>query len=60
MKGLNQALLGSWFRHGSGRKFGSSIELSGSLVPFGSVGPLLDKACAIINKQTSKEFCFPK
>lgn len=38
------------------------MELSGSLVPLGSVWPLLDKTCAIINKQASKEliFDFPK
>lgn len=62
MEGLNQAFLGSWLHHGLESKLGSSTELSGSLVPLGSVGPLLDKTCAIINKQASKEliFDFPK
>lgn len=62
MEGLNQALLGSLFHHGSGRKFGSSVEHSGSLVPLGSMGPLIDKIRAIINKQASKELIldFPK
>lgn len=62
VEGLNQSLLGSWFHHGLGRKLGSSTELSGSSVPLGSVGPLLDKTCAIINKQTRKELIldFPK
>lgn len=55
MEGLNQALLGSLLHHESGRKIGSSIELSGSLVPLDSVGPLLGKTCPLINKQVSKE-----
>lgn len=62
MERLNQALLGSLVHHGSGRKLGSSTELSGGLVPLDSVGPLLDKTCALINKQASKELIldFPK
>lgn len=62
MEGLNQALLGSLFHHGSGRKLESSIELSGGYVPLDSVGQKLDKTCVLINKQASKELIldFPK